>query len=1445
MAMKITQGTLNGSGNLNNLGGTNSVSEQELMTSPIVVGLEEEYTTSNTPEHTTMKPSMTEGVDFEFSDLKEVMILGTFEDLISGNIYYPVNTGAYYEMCERSETFTNVPTANEELSTVAMRKDIEAVLDVNGIGLVGTFDGLTEVTMYEPAEINIKSYKIFEEYGAETSNNPTILDINIEVTSYQPVVLPLNLSSAILFAGKNIYTGSTYTLADRADTSSSILDVDYAKFRFDPPAIRTMVQGFLAPATISGTYTAASGITYHYRSRFKRGIDDLNHVTCITQWSVDETLDRQWSVRERTIAVSEYSEAQEILSVIGNTEVTALKNHLDTVIGPIEVPETRIVEFTTSNGDKYNYKIEYIVSNYTAYESTSATVTVRVTYGQNGVFDKVLSNTELALDPASYSTFDVDIADIGTDQIEDVEETLDKLIGEVTVPETISRTITTASGKKFYVRVVYSRQSSSDTEYVMNYVTSYGPTINYGTTYSAKTHTITSDNYNTREADLLEKANTEIDACVTDSFAIWNVPVPQDKTEVYTNQGGLTYYIRVQYYQGETTESTNTIEYVTTWGQSAGTDTANEYSALNYIIKRSNVSNASASLDQLGQDQINAIKDTLDIPDIVCPASTTKSHTVNGFSYTLLIAHTKGTQINVVNTALYIDGSQYGSTISNSFFTTQEDADEELTALVAGKMRELEVACNASPANYSTTYNKGGCNYTIATQYSKSAGSKTVTVRTLCDGEVYRVRTWTVDARTFAADLEACSTSVGAGDLDALRTALSEGPSNGTETVTINGLNFSVSKEYTKAAGNATMSFVIKVDGVSADTGSVNIDPADIESSFGDVNDVVGSKVTAITTAIDTATDSLDISSTVVTKNGFSFRLGGGVSKTAGSTTASSYAVLDGETYGASSYPFSYTNLASNVSSLNSNISTRKNTLATIIDAVPANASRVYTKNGLSYRVGTQYSKSADTNSVSIQTILDGKTNLSQIKELAASTLSTDVQSCISMAGNGESQLIGILDGSPEDNDTAVHQVGNFVYYCGAKYVKVEDSQVVTVKIMLDGVVSETYTNNITNITTAQDIIDLKSTAANKIATLVASLQGLDTTLVEYTVGGFGFNLTATYTKDTTNGTVTIRGFIDDTEYGTATVADFDATQMASYENIGKAKIDSLKTVVGGVPSNTVQLFTVNGFNFNVGVSYSKEKGSDVINIYRMLDGNTTGTPVSMRFESNNIPAIGAKGTGELSNLKAILATCPADYVRPYAVGQMMFNVGSTFSKIAGSSIVAINTTLDGDVYGGPKNISFDIGNIPGLLTEAAAKEDVLKTVLNQAPIDNTITHTVNRCSFDITKSYSKTAGSKNVTTLVKLDGVQYDQIHQEVYNILNLASLTGYNDTLSNQLVTKLNSIIPDDIHETYTRNGFNFTIDAMFSKTSGSDVVTITYLIDSANITSSNTSTSSLLNG
>ena len=902
----------------------------------------------------------------------------------------------------------------------------------------------------------------------------------------------------------------------------------------------------------------------------------------------------------------------------------------------------------------------------------------------------------------------------------------------------------------------------------------------------------------------------------------------------------------------------NVVNYVTTWGTSEDTATANTFSSKSMTFTAENYDRYNELLEEAAQAEIAACKAMLDIPDVVLPANTTQNYTVGECTFKLDVNHAKGSEKNVVVTTCYIDNKQYGTSVTSTF-ATQAAADTDLASLSSTKIAAMKALCDLMPVTTNENYTYDGNTFKLTVRLYKYAGTEFPTCALYINNFYYgnyQVNMYGNIATNGSTFCNNISTRVITGNINnTLKPAVNtHWVTSTTEEYSIGDVDFRLTVQSTAhqlasidtngqaALNNNFITLVAKCDNVQCDSTTFRgfWSSTEFETRCSSAKSSRDSMIQAMKDYLSTHVANPTVQ--VQTTDGWKFNLVQNITKTSNNTTATASAKLDGNRYGTTNGSLRYDTIDNDTRVLWASAKDSEDVLKAIIAECPTNYSEVYTVNSFNYNIGTQYVKVEGETFVTINTMLDGEVWKSQTQNISVANLASNINSAKSIAATDLEELrVFLRNQTPANSDNSAYVVDGFSYNCGVEYSKNANTGAVTGTVKLDGVTMDTITGTLHAATFASDMSDIITRATTSVNSVKSGLIGLTPDIEEYDKNGTAFNLKVTYTKNA-NGTITIQPFIDGDAYGSPYIVEYDYTKGDVYRAKGQEFISNMKTSVNQASAaytDTSETYTVNGLSFTVGIKFEKEPGEALVNVFQMLDGKKVGSPSQVDYDVTNTSNATVQAAQDLTTLKTRLNASPANYANVVTYGGFSFAVGSSFEKAAGEDTVHIKTMLDGVQYGNTINQNFNISDINDLLEVADQYETALKDVLTTVPRDETETFTIRRFNFLLGKHYSKQANSHLVTTMVKLDSVQYDQYHQENFDPSTIGTLTTYNDALMQALKNKLLQVTPDDIHTTYSRNQFNFNIDAYFSKQANSDVVNIEYTIDSGDLSGNSTVT------
>lgn len=1083
------------------------------------------------------------------------------------------------------------------------------------------------------------------------------------------------------------------------------------------------------------------------------------------------------------------------------------------------VPDTFIGVYTPINSIEYKYKVSF------EFEGDELKITTR--WGVTEDYNEVFSIERLNLTTATYNTIYQTSLNVANDQLNLLKQYLETIIGSITAPALYEKVYTTRSGKKFYFRTTYTVTFSNEKNGRIKYVTEYGPDRSYANQYSIKSHEINPSNYASYESDLTALADNERNEIIINKLRIWDFILPVSYTEEWANKGGIAYYIKRKYTQGPTTDTTNSIRYNVSWGDSLAGSEDNQYLGDTFIVNINNLELSGTQLTAIVDNIVANLKVKLDIPNIVPVANVTDDYTVNGFTYSLSVRHIKGEQINIINSVATIDGIQFGKERTYVFLRTQEEAEVEMEEYTTSMMNEMKTFCNDSPADSSEIFDAEDVHFNLENRYVKLSGSRIVEVRTYLDGECYNTTSLPLEASDFSNNITAIKSSASS-NMKKLKKILEEIPINREETYTIQGLNFKLELKYDKPINYNKVRYYILCDTDIYSTQEIELSVMYLNDSIYNLKNISKTEYTNLKDLISSVAP---VGTNELIKiEGLYFNVGTMYSKDPYDRIATASAILDGIPYGSTSNRFVLSTIAQDAAKLKQDAEVIKTTLR---QAIENNAIKntLYTHaiNGFVYKIGSNYSKKAGESEIRIETILDGGIHTVSKININVGQLITSIEDCKNLGVLHENDLKSILDESPANNNLDEYEVNGFVYKVGATYYKKMDFETVKIDLYVDGAIVDTYDRLVTASTTKEDIRSLKEFIETRLNEIKSTLRGMEDSIRVYRHEGFEFALRAHYKKNIVNNTITISTSIDNISVGNSLTIGFVKEDIDKYRAEGERMLEMVKLIADETPADREIEYSVNGFSFTIRTEFTKEADQVEALIYTYLDGNRSGAAIPVTYNPKNIEIFNSNALLQVNELKKLLDKCPADSVNNrFIVSGFGFYTGTNYYKEAGNNKVTINTMLDGDIYGDPIYIDFNVTDIKSITDLSHLKEEEMKDFLRQVPIDNDQTWVFGKFAFYVENLYSKTPGDKTVRSYLKIDGSQYGEVHLEYFEVEDVLTLGDFLTEYTQRIKNKYELLVPKDVHTTYSKNGFNFNIDIKMSKEAGTDVVDIGYTID-----------------
>lgn len=1079
------------------------------------------------------------------------------------------------------------------------------------------------------------------------------------------------------------------------------------------------------------------------------------------------------------------------------------------------VPNTIVGQYNSLNGLLYHYKIIF------SFNSTQLVYTVH--YGTTENYGDVYTIVTMNVDPTLYNTITNLAVSDATAKLDQLKNHLNAIIGTVNLPSDKITNYTTKSGKVIKIETKYTQDSITQDKAVITYTTAYSGD-SFNTIYKTGVHTIVPDNYKTYSADLAKYASTHANEIVKNKLGLWNVEVPDDELIEWTNKGKITYYFYIRYTQGQTSDTSNSINYEISYGKTRATATENlsvrgyhAFDVDNYLV-------ATNTLTTKITSAIAEIQADLDIPNITPKATTTELYQSNEFEYELSVVHTKNDAINKVTTTAYIDNTQYGDAIETEFYE-QSEADKKMVSLTSSLMGEMKSKCT-SPSNYTETVKVGNCQFTIETKYSKAQGVKMGYARIYLDGELYTTETVSITANSIEENLTSIK-AIAEDKFRKLRDLIQTFPTNATDKLSISNMNFSLAFELTKYAGDKSLQYRVICDNVAFHEGVIELAAQTISTSIESLSTMKTSEIASLKQYITT---NIPLESgDVIAMNDLKFYVGCTYSKDAGSNTVYVSGVRDGNIYSTAQVETSILTLEKDKADMIMAANSIKASIRDEIEEHPLpNSNLNHVVNGFGYFIRTSYYKQSGDNTVAIMVDLDGLSYYTTNFTINPSDLGASLDLVKSTGNLVTEGLIAILDSSPANNEYDDYIVDGFIYHIGTTYSKRLSSHDVLVNIYIDGKIQDTFTETIEASTLADDMNRLKATVDNKVTVFKSDLIGIKTITELFSKNSFDYNIRALFEKNIKDNTITISTTVDNINYGNSLTVPFIKEDIPKYRAEGQKMIDDIRNYLAEVtPTINPIIYSVYNFYFNISATLTKTYDDSNVLVYLILDGNAVGAPETITFDIKNPLSIQANVFSLMDTIKRKLTYVPTDESTNVTMNSFRFNIAHKFTKEESSNYVKIKILLDGKLYKELTEI-FDPDDLERLNTIVTTEEESLRSKLREAPRDFDLTWTFGTFGFYVEALFSKQENSNIIKSVLKIDGAQYGETHIEQFDINNMESIGSFIIDYIDTVKLRYQSLVPADVHTTYSRNGYNFAVDILMSKQPGTDVVDISYTID-----------------
>ena len=1204
-------------------------------------------------------------------------------------------------------------------------------------------------------------------------------------------------------------------------------------------------------------------------------------INFTTEWSLDH--DTKYShtydgITTLEINASNYENVEEEIEKVVLANIKSVKDLSDTFIGPLPdlANSDGLTYVNLETGATWYYLKSYESEEYNYLDGRTEPVDVYAVYGlgcegiETTIPDRFGKNKEFTLTIDNYrdtytNSYNATIVNFAKNQ-----DTIFKLLGPIVIPEDVTDSFDLKDGRTVYAKTMYIFDGNYE-EYMTHDVfyanevniictTVYGfSPDSYEYIFLTEPHKLDNTNYRTRNTDLKNISDDHMEK-LRKMFNMWDIHV-DDFDTAFTNMGGLEYVIRSRFIQNDVSYSANSITYSTTYALKSRQEIDDiMYDASDYTITLDEFVSTEVSNDELlmlALEKVEALKVMLDTPTITPLSTDATTYTAsNGMEFVFRIAFTRHeNKTNMVDVASYIDGEQYGETLTRIYHRTVEEAEEDMNLLNTQGLADLQTLCeNNIPEAIDLIYPEtGNFRYHVQTTFTKLRGDTSVSINAIYDGLSYVARKNYIYGDSFVEDMAKCNQS-SIDIMTDLKATIDEiMPTTETVIYTNGKSKFSVDTAYSKDPDSTTVKCDIKCDGedIANETGTIdNIkNLKDIIATFIDRTDRIKTEIVQF---IENNYPSTGYE--VLTSEGFNYGVHSEYIKEANSFDVQVVITVDSTVYRTRNTRFNY-KLTRNtdVTAMSSIINTARNDLIRLITSnVNRNVDSIYNVDDITFRVETLYVKEADDSNVSIITRLDNLPFRTKTETITINTIRDDMSRFNTIAVADYNELVRIVNTAPASDYNEVKTIDNFEYKCGVSYYKIAGQQNVTVQILLDEDAIEEYVDVITNTTPEEDIVALRTKAGTKVYNLLQSCKGILDVEQSYKNGNMEFTLDIIYIRGygnkriffkTTNKTryidvtgdktkIFIYSLVDGIQYQSVMSQQFNVNSLNQYKEDGQNQLQLLKSLIDSMNFNTEEVYDVNGFSFNITTLYKKYRDHYNVDITVQVDGVTAKTG-SVAFNPNTISDITNMGNSLVRQVKDILDTCPVDFEREYSpdLSNFGFLIGGMYRKQAGDNKVYIDVTLDKEPI--PEKQEIKIFNINTINT-IKADTTWLESQLDQSPDNNTEDYHITRennkvdCHFYISREYNKEPGNKEVTTTILLDGQVYGNTDVRDYDVFYPTETKDYADSVVADLKDKLDTVILSDINTVYKKYGFDFNIEVYFTKPAGAKDITVSYKIE-----------------
>ena len=699
----------------------------------------------------------------------------------------------------------------------------------------------------------------------------------------------------------NTYSDKTYTITPDTYKNYTNTLIELAHQEFEKCELAKFgIWDVVLPNNSNETYTTQGKDTYFIKSTFENFVTDNNTNTIKYIITYGTTLSTNtsnlWSENTHVITTNNVSGATTDIRNLANAEVARLEEFLEAP--DVSLPNDSEITHSV-NGFKYNLKVIHS-------KGAKGNIVITTAKIDGNTFGTPTTTTFLSQ--------------------KEVDSTLENLA--VTKMNEMKTKCSLSPTNKSEVYSVGNSQFTIQTEFVKNPGVVQASCITRldGVEYK---RVLVNINASSIDSDLQSAASTGENNVTALKGVLNNIPVTN--SSIHTS-GGFNFGIKITYTKAS---NSSVVHY------SIASDTS-EYDSDDYLLDVTVLTNSISDLTATVTAKVNELKRKL---TNASPGNSSEILTYNGFQYLVGVEYSKAGSSKNASVTIMIDNVKFNE---YSKLVDQSTIDNDMITLVA-KGNEIRASLlnliNQSPANKSYIHQVNGFNYTVGTEYKKSAGNQNVTIETLLDGRVYKSITRTIESTNIATNLNECILAASNNELE-LKRILNTSPADSNRSIfTVQDIKYYVGAKFSKVSTNNVVTVSITLDNEAVETYSENIIA---ESVAADIERIKNGAQARIDTLKENL-NGLKNSTVNYAKNGFNFKLAVEYSKDLENRTITINTKVDNVLYGT---PYIATFNKDNIEDYKTKANSLLENIKSVLNNVPTNISNDYAVNGFNFNVG-------------------------------------------------------------------------------------------------------------------------------------------------------------------------------------------------------------------------------------------------------------------------------------------------------------------------------------------------------------------------------------------------------------------------------------------------------------------------------------------------------------